>query len=134
MGMSFARPTDPNYLIARAYFQAYNPSKAPPKDIKKLTEWVVATPLKEQLDNHDKPPEVKEMQLGGLTWTVVSAKGDGIGVKNGWGTVERRFYMVMIDKNILWIDAFVRLGEDDEIKQALWHCIETIAITTSGKK
>jgi hypothetical protein len=133
VGLNYSAPEDPKYLIARAYVSIYNTAKVPPKDVKGMTDWVLTKPIKEQMDTHDKAPTVTEQKFGGAEWTVVDARGDGIGVKSGWGTIERRFYLVKFDTYMLWVDAFVRTGAEEDVKAALWKSIETITLPAPKK-
>ncbi len=133
MGLNYAAPEDPKFLVARAYVQLYNTAKNPPKDVKGFVEWVKTEVVKKQVDTGDKEPEVKTEQIGGVEWTVVTTKGDGIGVKAGWQTIERRFYIVKFDTYMLWIDAFVRSGAEQTVKDALWNACHTLTLP-GGKK
>jgi hypothetical protein len=135
MAISYHAPGDEKYVLARAYIEVYNTVKNPPKDVKALVEWVKEKPIKEQLDTHDKEADVKEIKGGGgIEWTCVISKGDGIGIKTGWGTIERRFYLVKFDIYMMWVDAFVRSGAEDDIKAALWKSIEDMTLPPPPKK
>jgi len=133
MMMEYASPDDPNYVQARVYFAVHNPAMNAPKDVKAMAEWVLAYPVKEEVDTHDKPPEPKEVKLEGGEWTEIVAKGDAIGRKSGFGTIERHFYIAKMGEYILWIDAFVRSGAEDDVKKALWTCVESVALPAPKK-
>lgn len=130
VALSYTKPDDPAYLMARVYFTIHNPAKSSPKDIKGFVDWVLTKPFKEQLITAaEKPPTVEEKKLGKTEWTVVRGVGDGDGVKKSWGSVERRYYLAKIDKNIIYIDAIIRLGAEPAEKEMLWKCIEGTVIT-----
>jgi hypothetical protein len=133
MAMDCVSPDDPNYIESRTYFSILNTAKYPPKDVKGMVEWIIATPIKEEIDAHDKAPEVKETKLGGVDWTVVTVKGEAIGRKSGFGTIERRFYVTKFDAYILRVDGFVRSGAEEEVKTALWKSLETITVPAAKK-
>jgi len=133
MAIDYFAPDDPKYLLSRVYVCVHNTSKLPPKDAKAMVEWVIANPVKEEVDTHDKAPEVKEMKLGGAEWTVVIVKGEAIGRKSGFGTIERRFYVTKFDNYILRVDGFVRSGAEDDVKAALWNCLESITLPVPKK-
>jgi hypothetical protein len=133
IALTYSAPGDPKYVLARAYIEVYNTVKNPPKDVKGLVEWVLAKPVKEQIDTHDKAPDVKEIKGATVAWTCVDAKGDGIGIKHGWGTIQRRFYLVKFDIYMMWVDAFVRTGAEDDVKDALWKSIENITLPAPKK-
>ena len=115
----------------RAYFSVHDPAKFEPRDIKAFAAWVLGTVFKEQLDTEGmpQPPETKEMKIGGTDWTVVIARGRGLGANSGWGTMERRYYLTKLGAYILYVDSWMRLSAYPEDKTALWACIEAIAIT-----
>jgi len=124
------------YNMARAYISVHDPAKFEPKDIKSFAAWAVAKIFKEQFDTDTMPapPATKEMNIGGVDWTVVVARGLATGQKAGWGTIERRFYLTKLDPYILYVDAYVRLNADNEDKEAFWKCIEGIVLPAPAKK
>jgi hypothetical protein len=130
VGLLCMQPGSATYNLARVYFSVHNPARAEPKDIKSFVGWVLNTAFKEQLPPDDmlKEPETKEMSLSGVDWTVVIGKGAAAGPKAGWGTMERRFYLAKLDTYILYVDAYVRLGADYDVKTALWNCVETMTL------
>jgi len=134
MMMEYATPEDPGYVLARVYFAVHNPAVREPKDVKQMAEWVLAYPVKEEVDVGDNPPTPKETKLAGdVEWTTIEMKGEAIGRKASFGRIERHFYIVKLDSYILWIDAFVRTGAEDDVKKALWSCVESVALPAPKK-
>lgn len=130
IAMTYASPDDPAYRLARVYFSIHDPKQYPPKDIKGFVEWAKTEIYAKQMDTHDRPIEVRDIALaGGVMATVTVGKGDGKDVKSSWGTMERRIYFVQIGSKILWIDAFVRSGAEDEVKAALWKTVEATVVS-----
>ncbi len=130
VALSYTKPDDPAYLMGKVYFTIHNPAKSSPKDIKAFVDWVINDTFKKQLVMDEaKPPTVEEKKIGKTDWTVVRGLGDGDGVKKSWGSVERRYYLAKVDKNIIYIDAIIRLGAEPAEKEMLWKCIEGTVIT-----
>jgi hypothetical protein len=122
------------YFVARAYVNILLAKKYPSlKDPKAFVEWAKKEVFAPQLDTHDKPLDVTEKTFGGATWTVIAGKGDGIGTKQGWGTMERRYYLTPIGSNILYVDAFIRLGAEKEEIETLWKAVESMTVTPPKK-
>lgn len=135
VALSYSKPDDPGYFMARVYFSIHNTAKSKPTDVKGFVDWVLNDTFKKQLvTDESKPPEVKEIKLGKTDCTVVIGKGDGADVKKSWGAVERRYYLVKIDRNILYVDAIIRLGAEPEEKATLWKCLESMVITPPSEK
>jgi hypothetical protein len=47
--------------------------------------------------------------------------------------MQRRFYIVKFDRYILYVDAIIKLGVDDAVKEEFWHSIETITLPAPKK-
>lgn len=119
----------------RAYFRVHDPSRFEPHGIKAFAEWVIGTEFREHLDTEGMPqqPDTKEMKFGGADWTVVTGKGLALGPLSNWGTIEHRYYLTKLDPYIFYIDVYVKMSADDEDKEALWKCIESIVMPPPKK-
>jgi hypothetical protein len=114
--------------MARAYVSVHDPKLYEPKNIEDFAKWAISNVFKQQFEpDEDNPPVTREITAGETPWTVVIGKGPAAGIKSGWGTIERRYYFTQLGDYILYADAYVRLGADDEA-EALWKCIESITL------
>jgi hypothetical protein len=122
--------------MARAYF-IIHPIKTVPHDVKGMAEWALANPFKTQLETDAKhAPETTTKKTGEYEWTIVGGKGNGLALRAGFGSQERRFYFVKLDNNILYIDACIRLGADEAVAKAFWAAIDGVILpsATPAKK
>jgi hypothetical protein len=117
-------------MRARAYFCVHDPAKFEPHDLKAFAAWVENNAFKEEFpaDGRISLPETRTAMFNGVEWTVVTCKGLAGGAKSGWGSMERRFYIVKMGAYFLYVDAYVRLATDPEEKDALWSCIESTVL------
>lgn len=129
IGLMCLQTGSDSFNLARGYVSVHDPAKYEPRDIKSFAKWAIDVVFKEQfMADEDRPAVISEITVGDTPWTVVTGKGLAAGVKANWGTIERRFYFTPLGSNILYVDAFVRLGSDDELKDALWKSIETMTL------
>jgi hypothetical protein len=114
---------------ARAYFVVHDPAKGDPKDLKSFGDWATNGVLKDEFpDGPFKPAETTTKTIGGVEWTVVSARGLAGGAKSNWGSIEHRLYATKLDALLLYVDAYIRLSADAEEKETFWTFVESVAL------
>jgi hypothetical protein len=130
-------PVDPNprSQFALVYFILHDTTTASPYDVKSFAKWIMDEAFKTQLSFDARHVPTTEIQKqGGVEWTVVKAKGEGLGSRKGWGVHERRVYIVKIGTQILWVDACIRLSANSEMQSALWHSLDSMTVLPPAKK
>jgi hypothetical protein len=120
--------------IARAYVLVHS-MKKPPADIKGMVKWALEDPkgpYVTQLEPADAKhaPKAEERPSG---WTVIIGKGNGLAQRVGFGSQERRFYFAQMGTSILYVDAVIRLGAEEEVSKAFWACLDSITLPPAKK-
>lgn len=117
------------YGIARAYFSVVDGDKFPLlTDPKAVVAWAKNEHLSKELRTDGRPLDESEVTFGGIVWTVVKGRGEGTQSKRTWGVIERRFYVAKVGGDVVYIDAWIRLGAEPDAIWTFWNAVESTFI------